>query len=381
MDELSPRGVPHPSTNPRPESNSNRARLQRTIAAIVSEAPRKSQWRNGEFEPDLSLLGRVLGLSDPADVRGASVATALDMWVAEQFRRAGFEYILPRSSWPYYVGSSASFLLDKGVFADLDANLSTLQEANDALAVLASSAGDRKASMAIRRAVGQARASLRSVTANVKRTRAKLEQTTTSVLGEGRPKQVDVFMAEWDRGLELAVSTKTLALGAGKEGELLKNMPNRWEEFDGDLKNLRGRFPLAAIGALLLVSDSTISAGVLPVVADMMVKLTAPGRGWVNAYDSATVIVVRNWVAGQEGGVQVLREDELREYVPPELWSRQFFNDLIDRVLARAPIGEHRNVRRGKADSAGAPAVAYEAAAEVFASPPSTHPAAESEGE
>ena len=45
-------------------------------------------------------------------------------------------------------------------------------------------------------------------------------------MGEGRRKQIDVFLAAADRGLELAVSTKTLALGVNSSGELLKVRKN-----------------------------------------------------------------------------------------------------------------------------------------------------------
>ena len=50
-----------------------------------------------------------------------------------------------------------------------------------------------------------------------------------AVFGEFFAKNVDVLVADWDRGVELMVSTKGMTSSFGK------NMTNRWEEFTGDL--------------------------------------------------------------------------------------------------------------------------------------------------
>jgi hypothetical protein len=62
------------------------------------------------------------------------------------------------------------------------------------------------------------------------------------VLGRAYEKQVDVVIARWDRGPELLISTKAQLSSFGK------NLPNRFEEAYGDAGNLRGRYPLAAVG-------------------------------------------------------------------------------------------------------------------------------------
>ncbi|MBI3972939.1 MAG: hypothetical protein HY332_16805 [Chloroflexi bacterium] len=163
-----------------------------------------------------------------------------------------------------------------------------------------------------------------------------------------------MFLTRADRGLELAVSTKTLAVSVSEAGEHGKNLANRWEEFDGDLKNLRGRFPLAVIGALLLVSKTLFVTDVFPAAADMLSKLTARGRPWVNAYDAATIIVAPTWAQGQNDPVQVLRLDDVRARHPdfPEyLAADHFFDGLIQKVLERAPNAEHRLARRNMLDA------------------------------
>jgi hypothetical protein len=181
----------------------------------------------------------------------------------------------------------------------------------------------------------------------------RLNSSTTKILGEGRSKQIDVILSDWDRGLELAVSTKTLALGVAKDSELLKNLPNRWEEFDGDLKNLRGRFPLAAIGALLLVPERVfLTPRLLPVI-DMMMKITAPNRDWVNAYDAACVVGVGSWQTEQNQDVEILSYDGAAVAVPDDLLPDRFFSVLLGKVLERSPVGEHRDARRLRGSARG----------------------------
>jgi hypothetical protein len=191
--------------------------------------------------------------------------------------------------------------------------------------------------------------------------RKRLEKQSDTVLGEGRRKRLDVFGAEWDRGLELVVSTKTLALAADERKKLLKNLPNRWEEFDGDLKNLRGRFPLAAMGALILVPDQTVGPA-LDAVVDMMTKLTAPDRPWVNAYTAASVLVTK-W---SDDHVEILNE-KLTSKIPEALQPEVFFTDLISSVLDRSPLDVHTGARKEALAARGGDVAALEAAAQAEA--------------
>lgn len=150
-------------------------------------------------------------------------------------------------------------------------------------------------------------------------------------------------MAEWDRGLELLISTKTVALAVTKQSDIVKNLVNRWEEFDGDLKNLRGRFPLAVIGALLIVPATTVGRN-LQAYVDMMLKLTAPGRPWENAYDR-TAIIVADWDSATPEAVPILNDELTEEQLPAVLQPAMFFDDLLRRLFERSPISEHRNAR------------------------------------
>lgn len=249
------------------------------------------------------------------------------MWAAHMLRLAGIGHIVPREQEPYFIGRAAAQALVE--FDRIDAALDELT------AVLSSGRAGATSS--------QLAAHVRRLIASLKSMRKGLEHGSTTVLGEGRRKQVDVFVADWDRGLELLISTKTFALNADA-GEIVKNLPNRWEEFDGDLKNLRGRFPLAVIGALAVVPDSVVTSS-LPAFADMLNKITAPGRPWVNAYDRAALIVVKPWQQGSEHPVSIRNAELSSDQLPTELSPETFFTALLTRLLERAPISEHRDAR------------------------------------
>lgn len=121
--------------------------------------------------------------------------------------------------------------------------------------------------------------------------------------------------------------------------------------FDGDLKNLRGRFPLAAIGALTILPKAAVDRNLLRAFADMMTKLVAPERPWVNAYDAACIIVC-NWEGKDASHVPILNPDlEGDERFPSLLQPNTFFNELLNKVLERAPVAEHE-LARGRRDQA-----------------------------
>jgi hypothetical protein len=80
---------------------------------------------------------------------------------------------------------------------------------------------------------------------------ASVAPVDARVLGRAYEKQVDVVISRWDRGPEILISTKAQLSSFGK------NLPNRFEESYGDAGNLRGRYPLAAVG-YLFVQRSTI---------------------------------------------------------------------------------------------------------------------------
>src|SRR5205823_3250905 len=100
------------------------------------------------------------------------------------------------------------------------------------------------------------------------------------VLGKLYTKQVDVLIASWDKGAELIVSTKS-ALSS-----YWNNVRNRYEEEVGNHANLRGRFPLAAIGSVFIVRSNILGeAGALDFLIDMMLRLREDG------YDATCLVV------------------------------------------------------------------------------------------
>src|SRR5581483_8058382 len=65
------------------------------------------------------------------------------------------------------------------------------------------------------------------------------------------------------------------------------NLRNRFEEFVGEAKNLRGRYPLAAIGILFVVRSTIFQEqGAFQFLADMLTRLRSP-----ELFDTAGLIV------------------------------------------------------------------------------------------
>jgi hypothetical protein len=150
------------------------------------------------------------------------------------------------------------------------------------------------------------------------------------VLGRAYAKQIDVLVAQWSRGPELLVSTKSMVKS------FRKNLPNRFEEAYGDAKNLRGRYPLAAMGFLFVLRSTVLDErGTFERAVDMMRKL----RDEPDIYD-ATSIVLAEWRDEPFEGVR-LRQDA----VPPDLAADQFLATLVERVLNRTPVEMHVDVR------------------------------------
>jgi hypothetical protein len=153
-----------------------------------------------------------------------------------------------------------------------------------------------------------------------------------AVFGEFFAKNVDVLVADWDRGVELMVSTKGMTSSFGK------NMTNRWEEFTGDLRNLRGRFPLAVLGVVFM-ADADIVDGepnAFHRLTDMLRKLrmeAAPSR----AYDATTLILASPM---SDGAALVMSA------VPEDLHPNQFFDAVLTRAFERLPVSERDGARR-----------------------------------
>jgi hypothetical protein len=164
---------------------------------------------------------------------------------------------------------------------------------------------------------------------------ASVAPVDARVLGRAYEKQVDVVISRWDRGPEILISTKAQLSSFGK------NLPNRFEESYGDAGNLRGRYPLAAVG-YLFVQRSTIrltEPDAFERSIDMIRKLRDAGDS--NGY-TATALLLVEWRAdGLEPPVVRARPD----LVPDDVAPPQLMTAMIDRVLATTPVTYHVAVR------------------------------------
>lgn len=248
------------------------------------------------FEPDYELLSQLLAIPVAAESASASgrLAKAIDAWVAQELRRARFgaDEVWPRLTKPRVLPRDLALYLE-GL-------------------------------PAVERAAAQAR-----VLQN-----KRVAPSDAKVLGRAYVKQVDVLVAQWSRGPELLVSTKSMV------SSFRNNLPNRFEESYGDAKNLRGRFPLVSMG-FLFVLRSTVKAeaGTLDRAIDMLRKLHQE----VDVYD-ASCLLIAEWIDPPAFQSVQIRND----LVPDDLRADQFLATLIDRVLERTPIDMHIDVREAR---------------------------------
>ncbi|MCK0515673.1 hypothetical protein [Williamsia sp. DF01-3] len=255
--------------------------------------------RRGEsptYTPDYRLLERLLGIpvAEGAASESGKFANGIDAWIAQEFRRAGFERdeVWPRASRPRVLPRDISVLLEK-----LPAPLRE-----------------------------QVAARLPSI--------AAVAPVDARVLGQAYPKQVDVVIARWDRGPELLVSTKAQLSSFGK------NLPNRFEESYGDASNLRGRYPLASVGYFFVQRATIIrdEPDAFERTIDMVRKLRH--RGDVNGY-TATALLLVDW----DGTIADPAVTAHPELVPADISPPGFFTEMIDHLLSVTPVSYHVRVR------------------------------------
>lgn len=264
-----------------------------------------SPWVGDTFVPDLdrleSLVSTVAGGPGVwAQQTGGGLGLALDLYAADELRRSGYE---PDAVWPR---ASDPRVLPAAVARAIRG----LSKANR----------ESEAARRIIDAVGSA---------------------TSVVHGEYFPKQIDVLVADWDRGPELMVSTKSMT------GSYGNNMKNRWEEFVGDVRNMRGRFPLATMGVLFLADQSIIGDNQFARLIDMLRKLRLTSSAG-DAFDATCLVIAEATGAGEAK----LRLDE----VPEDLAPAQFFDAMLTTVFTRLPVSERLAARQLR--TAGAPPTA-----------------------
>jgi hypothetical protein len=264
---------------------------------VIAARPDISPWCSDEdglvqYRPDHELLEDLVGI--PVGEGRASgsgrLAKAIDAWVAHELRRCGF---LPDEVWPR-LKKPRVLPREVGLFLD------GLPQ-------------------------GMKQATLEQVLRN-----KRVAPSDARVLGRAYVKQVDVLVAQWSRGPELLVSTKSMV------SSFRNNLPNRFEEAYGDAKNLRGRYPLAAMGFLFVLRSTVLDErGTFERVVDMLRKL----REEPDVYDT-TCLVLADWSDEVFDGVR-LRQDS----VPPDLDTAQFIATLVERVLTQTPVEMHVAVR------------------------------------
>lgn len=236
------------------------------------------------------LLSQCVTAGSWSGSQGGAVGAALDLWVARELRRAGYEAnaVWPREAEPRVLPASVARAIGR---------LSQTDQASPIVQRIVRNAGS----------------------------------SGPAVFGEFFAKNVDVLVADWDRGVELMVSTKGMTSSFGK------NMTNRWEEFTGDLRNIRGRFPLAVLGVVFM-ADSDIVEGepsAFNRLLDMLRKLrmeAAPSR----AYDATTLVLASPMTEGSA---------LLMSAVPEDLHPNQFFEALLTRAFERLPVTEREGAR------------------------------------
>jgi len=273
--------------------------LYALLEPLVAQRPEVNPWAldslgGMQYVPDYMLLEHMLSVPvrEGAGSQSGRLAKAADAWVAHELRRAGFgaDEVWPRLTAPRILPREVSLFIKS-----LPATIRSAAEA----------------SLARSRSVAPSDA---------------------RILGRAYVKQVDVLIAQWSRGAELLVSTKTMV------ASFRKNLANRFEEAYGDAKNLRGRYPLAAMGFLFVLRSTALDEpGTVERAIDMLRKLKAEA----DVYDGTCLLIAEWSDADPAAGVRA-RQDA----VPDDLNAAKFMATLVDSVLERTPVEMHVDVRQ-----------------------------------
>lgn len=260
------------------------------MSAHLAKVKRVPFWgKDGRICLDYKLLAEALKvpIQSGEDVRTGRFAGAIDLWIAQEFGRAGFEGLWPRLEEP---------------------------RALDPELLRATSQLPRRDARVGSRLMKEAGSS------------------NANVLGSVYVKQVDVGLSSWLSGPELLISTKTMG------GSFGKNLPNRFEEAYGDAKNLRARYPLAAHGFFFLVKSTILDERSAFEKAVHMLHQLALSQ---DVYD-ATCLLLVDW---DEGSDVISVPSDKQALVPADLRAEAFFETLIEIMLREAPIDWHKKAR------------------------------------
>jgi hypothetical protein len=275
------------------------------LSAVYAAVPDglAAPWQKGgryRFDRDLlrSLINVQVASGSAMISATGGLAAAVDVWIASELRRAAInpDRVWPRPQAPRTMPRSISSALGQFRFSRNAAERAIQQATLDQLV-------------------------------------SRIGSGRSNILGGFFTKEIDVVMAEYDRGLELGVSTKTMT------GSFGKNLGNRFEEASGDLLNIRRRYPLATFGYVYLVTANVFEEPASwERVKDMLRKLTSLGTGDDSASYDACALIVVDWTDGSA----VLSEDG----VPDDLSPDRFFEVMLRRLFSRSPVSDHVDARK-----------------------------------
>ncbi|MFC5932061.1 hypothetical protein D6T64_01190 [Cryobacterium melibiosiphilum] len=301
-----------------------------------------------EYVPDIATLERLLGvpLYLKATERSSVRALALDVWLAHELRRAGFEpdAVWPRLRHPRILPVPITKLLE---------------------------------------ALPKAEKMILTQRLIKKTSISEVTSSNPSILGKNYLSQVDVIMTDWVTGPEILVSTKRMDSSYGK------NVTNLVAESYGDAKNLRLRHPMAALGFLIAVrSDILVKE---PLIFGWLTDLVGKIGQEDDAYHATSLLLMdyegdlaideendekepENPLtpAGPEPApdenkdVADIPSDEIdrallelprvtiqEELVDPHLQAATFIANIVNRTLDVTPITLHRKARLLRKNAAG----------------------------
>ena len=324
------------------------ALFDRIVEQATAESSTTNPWRFDEvgkvYLPDYTTLERLLAvpLLLGSTSQSGIPALALDVWIAYELRRAGFE---PDRVWPR---AQPPRILPRTLIALLKG------------------------------ATRRQRAVLDELLASGKTFDGEIG-TSAHILGKNYVKQVDVVMSAWNTGPGLLISTKRMDSSFGN------NAANRVEESYGDAKNLRSRHPQAALGFVYSLSFAAFDPEHRR-VADWIVDLLGKLGREDDAYDAVALIVpdlaatpatptdeiVDEQLPLVAAGIQTAPDVDIRplampsseldrrldqlprielrhDVVPPTLRPDAFFGTMINRVLDNCPINFHEQARTRRA--------------------------------
>ncbi len=261
------------------------------------------------FQIDEKVLTRLLGV--PLAIKGVTsqsgvLAIALDVWVGYELRRAGFEAnaVWPRATKPRVLPVPVGRLLEgNGLTKPITVSLKERIEGQSSVTGVASA--------------------------------------QAKVLGKLYEKQIDAGMSRWETGPEILISTKRM------DGSFGKNLANRAEESYGDAKNLRLRYPLAAIGFIFGLRSTVLTqckSGARGVI-DRLTKLELED----DAYDATCLVMLEYEHSTAWSDIPTLEDlppVSIRwDATPDRLRPDSFFTKIVSRVLEVTPEHYHKAAR------------------------------------